>query len=92
MTSNLEGKVIDNTDKIAKLKKEVEELKNKVTMLDSLLDTLKPFYKRMLELKYKKNLSLEAIASDYGRSVKSVQRTINNYLKKINKIYIKNVE
>lgn len=85
MSSNTEGKIIKNADKIAKLKKEIEELKAKIDMIDSLLDTLNSFNKRLLELRFKRNLSLESIAGDCGRSVKSVQRTLNNCIKKLNK-------
>ena len=85
MSSNTERKVINNTDKIAKLRKEIEELKAKIEMLDSLLNTLNSFNKRLLELRYKNNLSLESIAGDCGRSVKSIQRTLANCIKKLNK-------
>lgn len=85
MTSNLENKVIDNADKINKLKKEIEELQAKIEMIDSLLDTLNSFNKRLLELRFKRNLSLESIAGDCGRSVKSIQRTLKNCISKLDK-------
>lgn len=85
MTSNLEKKVIDNADKINKLKKEIEELQAKIEMIDSLLDTLNSFNKRLLELRFKRNLSLESIAGDCGRSVKSIQRTLKNCISKLDK-------
>ena len=36
MSSNIEKKAIDNTDKINRLKKEIEELQAKVDMIDSI--------------------------------------------------------
>ena len=85
MTSNTEGKIINNADKISKLRKEIDELKAKVDMIDSLLDTLNSFNKRLLELRFKRNLSLESIAGDCGRSVKSIQRTLKNCINKLDK-------
>lgn len=85
MSSNNENKVINNADKITKLKKEIEELKTKIEIIDTLLNTLNPFYKRILELRYKHNLSLEAIANDCERSSKSISRTISDCIKKLNK-------
>lgn len=90
MISNIENKKIDNIDKINKLKKELEELEAKIGMIDSLLNTLNSFNKRLLELRYKNILSIESIAGDIGRDVPSVSRTINNCIKKMNKIYQKN--
>ena len=92
MTSNIENKIIKNTDKISKLKKEIEEIRAKVDLIDSLLNTLNSFNKRLLELRYKKNLSLEAISGDTGRSVKSIFRTINECINKLNKKCRINVE
>ena len=85
MTSNTEGKIINNADRISKLRKEIDELKAKVDMIDSLLDTLNSFNKRLLELRFKRNLSLESIAGDCGRSVKSIQRTLKNCINKLDK-------
>ncbi len=80
-----EKKIINNADKIGKLKKEIEELQAKINMIDGLLDTLNSFNKRLLELRYKHNLSLESIAGECGRSVKSIQRTLMNCIKKLDK-------
>lgn len=77
MTSNLEGKVIDNTDKIAKLKKEIEELKAKIDMLNSYINMLDDYHKRIIELKYKYNKTSMQIGTILYRT----KRTINKELK-----------
>lgn len=86
MTSNLEKKVINNIDKINKLKKEIEELKAKIDMINELIKTLIPFNQRIIEMRFKAKLSLESIAGDIGRDVPSVSRTINNCILKMEKI------
>lgn len=87
MSSNIERKVIDNTDKINKLKAEIEEIKYKIDMIDGLIKTLIPFNQRIIEMRYKAKLSLESIAGDIGRDVPSVSRTINNCILKMEKVY-----
>ena len=85
ISAGTEKKIINNVDRITKLKKEIEQLQAKIDMVDSLLDTLNSFNKRLLELRYKHNLSLESIAGECGRSVKSIQRTLMNCIKKLDK-------
>lgn len=86
MSSNIEKKAIDNTDKINRLKKEIEELQAKVDMINELIKTLIPFNQRIIEMRFKAKLSLESIAGDIGRDVPSVSRTINNCILKMEKI------
>lgn len=64
------------------------ELKSKVDLVDELLKILKPEHQRMLEMKFKANLSLETIARDVGRNdTSSVSRTISDCIKKMEEIY-----
>lgn len=86
MSSNTEKKIIDNADKINKLKKEIEELQAKIDMINELIKTLIPFNQRIIEMRFKAKLSLESIAGDIGRDVPSVSRTINNCILKMEKI------
>ena len=86
MSSNIEKKAIDNTDKINRLKKEIEELQAKVDMINEFIKTLIPFNQRIIEMRFKAKLSLESIAGDIGRDVPSVSRTINNCILKMEKI------
>lgn len=87
MSSNIEKKIIDNTDKINKLKAEIEELRSRINMVDGLIKILKPFNQRIIEMRFKAKLSLESIAGDIDRDVPSVSRTINNCILKMEEIY-----
>lgn len=70
------------------LEAEKNELKSKVDLVDELLKILRPEHQRMVEMKFKANLSLETIARDIGRNdSSSVSRTINDCIKKMEEIY-----
>lgn len=79
MSSNTERKVIDNTDKINRLKKEIEELQAKVDMIDSMINTLSDYHREIVDLKYKYNKTNSQIATIMKRE----ERTIRKALKKI---------
>lgn len=79
MSSNVEKKVIDNTDRINRLKKEIEELQAKVDMIDSMINTLSDYHREIVDLKYKYNKTNSQIATIMKRE----ERTIRKALKKI---------
>lgn len=49
MSSNTEKKIIDNTDKINKLKKEIEKLQAKIEMIDGFINILNDDHRRVIE-------------------------------------------
>ena len=85
MSSNTEGKIIKNADKIAKLKKEIEELKAKVEMIDSLINTLNDDHRRVMELRYKYNKSDLQISKIINITKRAVNKRANIALKILEK-------
>ena len=79
MHSNIEKKVIDNTDKINRLKKEIEKLQAKIDMIDSMINILSDYHREIVDLIYKYNKTNSQIATIMKRE----ERTIRKALKKI---------
>ena len=75
--SNTENKIIKNVDKIELLKKRKEEIQAKIDMLDSYINILDDYHRRILELKYKYNKS----SAQIGTILYRTKRTINKELK-----------
>lgn len=88
MTSNIEGKVIDNTDKIAKLKKEIEELKDKIEIVNRIMNTLKYNDKQLIKMYFIEKKNAKILASILNREETSIYNSISRILKKMDKIYI----
>lgn len=88
--SNTAENYIVNKDKeIRKIQLKIEELEAKLKLIDTIINTLNPYNKRLIELRYKYNLSLKAIADDTERSEASICRTINNCIEKMTKKWVK---
>lgn len=87
MTSNIEGKVIDNTDKIAKLKKEIEELKDKIEIVNGIMNTLKYNDKQLIKMYFIEKKNAKILASILNREETSIYNSIARILKQMNKIY-----
>ena len=79
MSSNIDKKAIDNTDKINRLKKEIEKLQAKIDMIDSMINILSDYHREIVDLKYKYNKTNSQIATIMKRE----ERTIRKALKKI---------
>lgn len=91
MTSNIEGKVINNTDEIVKLKKEVEELKAKIDMLNSYINLLDDDKRRVIELRYKYNKTDLQISKIVNITKRAVNKRMNIALKFLGDEYKKKV-
>lgn len=87
MTSNIEGKVIDNTDEIAKLKKEIEELKDKIEIVNRIMNTLKYNDKQLIKMYFIEKKNAKILASILNREETSIYNSIARILKQMNKIY-----
>lgn len=87
MTSNLEGKVIDNTDKMAKLTKEIEELKDKIEIVNRIMNTLKYNDKQLIKMYFIEKKNAKILASILSREETSIYNSIARILKQMNKIY-----
>lgn len=91
MTFNIEGKVINNTDEIVKLKKEVEELKAKIDMLNSYINLLDDDKRRVIELRYKYNKTDLQISKIVNITKRAVNKRMNIALKFLGDEYKKKV-
>jgi DNA-directed RNA polymerase specialized sigma subunit len=86
MTSNLEKKVIDNADKINKLKKEIEELQAKIEMIDSLINnTLDDLERKVITLIFKNKYDKTRVAKKIYMSRANVYVILNRAIEKMNK-------
>ena len=79
MTSNMVNNIAKNIDRITKLKKEIDELKLKISMIDCMINTLNDYHKKIIELKYKYNKKNSQIATIMERE----ERTIRKVLEKV---------
>ncbi len=94
MNSNIERKVINNTDKINKIKKEIEELQAKIEMIDGFINILNDDHRRVIELRYKYNKSDLQISKIINLTKRAVNKRANIALKILekeynNKVYLK---
>lgn len=94
MSSNVEKKVIDNTDKINRFKKEIEELQAKIEMIDGFINILNDDHRRVIELRYKYNKSDLQISKIINLTKRAVNKRANIALKILekeynNKVYLK---
>lgn len=90
MSSNIEKKAIDNTDKISRLKKEIEELQAKIDMIDSIIDnTLDDLEKQVIVLIFKKKYDKTKVAKKTYMSRANVYVILNKAIDKMD-IKIKN--
>lgn len=94
MSSNVEKKVIDNTDKINRFKKEIEELQAKIEMIDGFINILNDDHRRVIELRYKYNKSDLQISKIISLTKRAVNKRANIALKILekeynNKVYLK---
>jgi predicted house-cleaning noncanonical NTP pyrophosphatase (MazG superfamily) len=87
MTSNIEGKVINNTDEIVKLKKEVEELKDKIEIVNRIMNTLKYNDKQLIKMYFIEKKNAKILASILNREETSIYNSISRILRKMNKVY-----
>lgn len=88
MSSNTERKVIDNADKINKLKKEIEELQAKIDMVDSIMNTLKYRDKQLIKMYYLEKKDMPIILSILKREEDtSVYNSIARIIKQMDEIY-----
>lgn len=78
MNSNIERKVINNTDKIKEFEAQKVKIQAHIDYLDSLINTLDDYHKRIIELKYKYNKTSLQVATILYRT----KRNINKELKK----------
>lgn len=86
MSSNVEKKVIDNTDKINRLKKEIEELQAKVDMIDSIIEnTLDDLEKEVIVLIFKKKYDKTKVAKKKYMSRANVYVVLNRAIKKMDR-------
>lgn len=94
MSSNVEKKVIDNTDKINRFKKEIEKLQAKIEMIDGFINILNDDHRRVIELRYKYNKSDLQISKIINLTKRAVNKRANIALKILekqynNKVYLK---
>ena len=89
MASNTENKVIKNVDRIKLLEKQKKELKAKVEMIDSLLNTLDDYHKEIIELRYKENKKPLQIASILYRTKRAINKELRFALDELDEKYKK---
>lgn len=89
MENYAEEDIIFRNDEILRLEKELKEIEARITMIDSILKTLKSFCQELIKSKYFYGLTEDEIARDKQRSKKSIHRTIKNSINKMNKLYLK---
>lgn len=87
MTNNIENDITKKIDELNRLVGEKKILEANIQMLDDMMNTLKPFYKFIIEERYKKNKDIITIAKEVHRSEKSVSRSLNSAIKKLEKLF-----
>ena len=86
MTSNIEKKVINNTDKIVELEAKKDKVKKHIDYLDSLINTLKYSERKLIKMYFVEKKDINDILREFKRNEEtSIYNTINNLIKKMNK-------
>ena len=80
MTSNIEKKVINNTDKIVELEAKKDKVKKHIDYLDSLINTLSDYHREITDLKYKYNKTNSQIATIMKREERTVRKALEKIL------------
>ncbi|MEG0872967.1 MAG: hypothetical protein RSD14_04970 [Clostridia bacterium] len=84
--------MINKTDRGNLLQLEINELKAKIDMIDSMLNTLDDYHKRIIELKYKYNKTSIQIASILYRTKRAINKELKICLLELNEKYKKRPE
>ena len=92
MHSNIEKKVIDNTDKINRLKKEIEKLQAKIDMIDSMINILSDYHREIVDLKYKYNKTNSQIATIMKREERTIRTALKNIISILDEKYESSVK
>ena len=86
MTSNLEKKVINNTDKILELEAQKDKIKKHIDYLDSLINTLRYNERKLIKMYFIEKKDINNILREFKRNEEtSIYNTINNLIKKMKK-------
>lgn len=89
MNSNIEKKVINNTDKVKELEAQKEKIQAHIDYLDSLINTLEELEQKVIELKYKKNYKFTEISKKIYRARSNVYDIYDKAIQKMNKKFKK---
>lgn len=83
-SSAVENEVVEKVDSIEKLRRELAEKEAEKEYIEAKLNLLTPLERRVIELKYFKNLSDEGIQKTVDRNAQStISRIIKRSLKKM---------
>ena len=74
MSSNIEKKLINNADRIKELEAKKDKIKAHIDYLDSLINTLDDYHKKIIELKYKYNKTSLQVATMLYRTKRNINK------------------
>ncbi len=92
MSSNVEKKVINNADKIKELEAQKNKIQAHIDYLDSLINTLDDYHRRIIELKYKYNKTSLQVATILYRTKRNINKELKNSLEILQVKYEKRPE
>lgn len=92
MDCGIENKLIKNADKVTKLQREINELKAKIEMIDSLINTLSDYHREITNLKYKYNKTNSQIATIMKREERTIRKALEKIINKLEQKYQNSVK
>lgn len=92
MNSNIERKVINNIDKIKEFEAQKVKIQAHIDYLDSLINTLDDYHKRIIELKYKYNKTSLQVATILYRTKRNINKELKKSLEELQGKYKKRPE
>ena len=92
MSSNIEKKLINNADRIKELEAKKDKIKAHIDYLDSLINTLDDYHKKIIELKYKYNKTSLQVATMLYRTKRNINKELKKCLEELQEKYKKRPE
>ncbi len=88
--SNVENYIIERETKIERKKREVEQTKTKLRIVEDLVNTLKKYNQEVIKMRFYEMTSIEEIATKKNRGYAAIQKTIDRSIRFMEKEYNKN--
>lgn len=87
--STLEGKIVKNLERIADKKFKIQEIKDKIDLINKLIKTLKDYQQQVIRARYIDNIDINYIAEKEHKEYRTIQANIDSAINEMQKNYDK---
>lgn len=87
--STLEGKIVKNLERIADKKFKIQEIKDKIDLINKLIKTLKDYQQQIIRARFIDNIDMNIIADREHKEYRTIQANIDSAINEMQKNYDK---